>query len=72
MTFLEAFRMAVVGKRIRRELWHPLAYLTANDAGYLMAWPDLYHWSGPFNPNIDDVEANDWIAEEIGSPTRRL
>ena len=70
MTFLDAFRMAVVGKRIRREYWNPLAYLTADESGRLKCWPDMYHWAGPYEPNIDDVEAEDWIAEDIGTPTR--
>jgi hypothetical protein len=65
MDFTEAFKEAVRRKRIRRDWWNPVTYLTATEHGQLVCWPDIHTWCGPYHVTIDDVLATDWQSEEM-------
>lgn len=64
MTFLEAFKHAIVGDRVRRSWWNRSALLAIDHEYRLERVPEQHHWSGPYSPDFDDIQAEDWIVEE--------
>ena len=59
MNFLEAVRLAVRGKKVRRKNW-------SNDGYIHVVWDSLRtHKNSAFNPWIESILANDWeVAQE--------
>lgn len=61
MSFVEAFKVALAGHRIRRAGWHGGAQLTTDYTLRLVCVPEQRNWSGPFQVSLEDVEAEDWV-----------